>query len=826
MPNPEQAPLERTSHHGPILLIEDNRGDAILIEAMLQEAEGEHWELLHVDHLREALALSQRQSVDVILADLSLPDSSGLETVAVLQEQAPRTPIIVLTGSRDRELALQALQQGAQDYLVKDEVSAPGLSKAIHYAIERKQAELRLRESETRYKSLFHSVPDTILLLREGRIVDCNSRAAPLLGYSREELIGLTPATLSPSRQPGGDVSAEAFRDHVQAARAGEPRWFEWQFQRIDNRSVATEVILDRVLLNDQQHVFAIVRDLTERKQAEQRIRFQASLLNQVHNAVFATDTHGRIIYWNRYATTLYQWTPEEAMGKRVRDLVIAPDKDEVVDEIRSALELEQNWEGEVDLLRRDGSQFPALVTVSAIRDHNDNLSGFVGVASDITERKEVERKLAHSAFHDTLTGLPNRALFADRLARAIAKSSREGGHYSVLMMDLDRFKVINDSLGHLVGDELLIQFSRRVESCLRPGDTLARMGGDEFTVLLEDIQHNSDAIRVAERIHEKMSQPFLLGQNEIYTSTSIGITFGTINYREPAHALRDADIAMYRAKNQGKGCHIIFEQAMHERALSQLRRETQMRRALENGEFAVHYQPILDLETQRCIGAEALLRWPHQDEAAPTPQEFIAVAEESGLIVPVGQEVFDQACEQLSAWRHAGVPEDVALHVNLTTKQFCHRGLAAQVQESLERFELPGRVMVLEVNEAVLTEHPVLAAAVLADLRELGVRVCVEGFGTGAASLGYLQQFTIDALKIDRSFTRDVDSNKTTSAIVRALVSLGGDLDIHTICEGVEREEQLTALRSLGCRYAQGFLLQRPMRLEQMLAYLQADNG
>lgn len=820
MPKPQYAQSQATEKLGAILLIEDNRGDAMLIEDMLAQAEETRRPLVHVDRLTEALSVTAEDAVDIILADLSLPDSAGLETVTLLQQYAPRTPIIVLTGSNDRELALSALKEGAQDYLVKDQVTPPGLVKAIHYALERKQAELRLRESESRYKSLFYSVPDAILLLRDGRIVDCNAHSAAIFGYPQERLQGLTPATLSPSRQPDASISAEQFRNHLSMAQQGEPQWFEWEFQRADNALVSTEVILDRILLNGRQHVLAIVRDLTERKQAEHRIRFQASLLNQVHNAVFATDEEDRIIYWNSHAGALYQWEPEEAMGRRPRELIVSEKTQEQLEAIHEALVQEGNWEGELDLQRRDHSTFPALVTISAIRNEYNRLAGYAVVASDITERKEVERKLEHNAFHDALTSLPNRALFEDRLSRAIAKGTREGGHYAVLMMDLDRFKVINDSLGHMVGDELLIQFSRRVESCLRPGDTLARLGGDEFTVLLEDIQHSSDAIRVAERIHEKMSQPFLLGQQEIYTSTSIGITFGTANYHTPEEALRDADIAMYRAKGQGKGGHVIFEQGMHEKAVTQLRRETRIRQALENGEFRVHYLPIVDLESGHCTGTEALLRWPGEEGQPANTRELIDTAEESGLMITVGQEVFLQACQELTRWREAGIDGSFSLHFNLTTKQFCHRGLAKQLQQIIDRYAIPPDSITLEVAESVLTEHPVLASAALGDLHDLRVRICVDHFGSGD-SLAYLQRFAVDAIKIDRSFVSQVDHSATCGAIVQALVGLGNSLHIQTIAEGIEKEAQLAKVKQLGCRYGQGFFLQAPLDASQMNSYL-----
>lgn len=819
------APAEPARHDSTILLIEDNRGDVVLIEAMLAEASEPEQPLVHASRLEDGLELLDHDGVGVILADLSLPDSVGLETFRTLHQRAPQLPIIVLTGSKDRSLALRAIQEGAQDYLVKDEVTGPALSKAIRYAIERKQAEVRLRESENRYRSLVNSVPDAILLISDGRIVDCNAPASTLFGYSPVELEGRTLSSLSPSRQPDGTASAEAFQARMEAARRdASQQWFEWQFQAGDGRLIATEAVLQTVLLDGQQQLLAIVRDLTERKQAEQHIRFQASLLNQVHNAVFATDRDDGIVFWNRHASQLYQWEASEVLGRKAAGLIVPGDDQALLREIRGTLDEARTWEGEMTLKRRDGSTFPALLTFSAVHDEHDRVSGYVGIASDISERVEAEKKLEHSAFHDALTGLPNRALLNDRLARAIARGSRGGGRYAVLVMDLDRFKVINDSLGHMIGDELLIQFSRRVESCLRPGDTLARLGGDEFTILLENVQHTADAVRVATRIHEKMAEPFLLGSNEVYTSTSIGITFGCADYSEPAEAVRDADIAMYRAKAQGKGCHVIFETGMHDRAVTQLKRETRMRRALEHGEVGVHFQPILELETGRCIGAEALLRWSDPAEGNFSPEEFIAVAEETGLIIPVGQTVLEESCRRLAEWqRSAPLVENFSVHINLSTKQFCHRGLVDQVAEAMERHGLVGHNLTLEITESVLMEHPVLAAAMLGDLRDLDVHVCVDDFGTGYSSLSYLHQFPVDGIKIDRSFTQGLGRSITSAAIVQAIVGLGRNLGMQTIAEGVESERHCRELMDLGCRYAQGFLFQPALEPAAMAAYLDA---
>jgi diguanylate cyclase (GGDEF)-like protein/PAS domain S-box-containing protein len=824
--HPMEAPITMKADSRPTLqtalLIEDNAGDALLIKAMLAEAAFDQYCVVHAERLERGIALLGEQP-DIVLLDLSLPDSTGLDTFRTMLAHAPELPVIVLTGLSDRNMALKALDEGAQDYLVKDEVTSAGLVKAMNYAVTRKQAETRLRESEHRYKALFESAPDAILLIRSGEIVDTNSQAGPLFGTSRECLLGQPLGSLSAVRQPAGSQSPLSLGEHLSLAQQRGSHFFEWCFQDAGGAPLYTEVNLDSVYLEGEHHMLAIVRDLRERMQAEEQIRFQASMLNQVRNAVIATDTRGNIVYWNRYASALHHFEPEQALGKNAIRLLLAARNRHLVGEVRTALEQTSHWEGEAELCRHGGVAFPAHLTLSPVRDTGDRLIGFVGIAVDISERKEIERKLAHSAFHDTLTGLPNRALFYDRLSRAIARGARSGQRYAVMLMDMDGFKLVNDSLGHLVGDELLVQFARRVESCLRPGDTLARLGGDEFTILLEDIKHSADAVRVAERIHEQMAHPFRLAGNEVFSSTSIGITFSSPTHQEPSHALRDADTAMYRAKEQGKGGHVIFEAGMHERAVSQLRRETELRRALERDELTVEFQPIIELGTGLCVGCEAFARWNHPMEATIKAREFMQVAEETGMIIPIGQKILEQACGALAHWqRRFALVEDFSLHINLSRKQFAHRDTPGMIADALAAHDLSGSSLTVEIAERALAEDPFTAAAVLGDLRELDVRVCIDDFGTGNSSLGYLQRFPVDTVKIPQPLVQDLGKNITSSAIVGALLGLAQNLGMDVIAEGVETTEHEHHLLQLGCRNGQGFLFFPPMDEQAMEAHLQ----
>jgi diguanylate cyclase (GGDEF)-like protein len=426
----------------------------------------------------------------------------------------------------------------------------------------------------------------------------------------------------------------------------------------------------------------------------------------------------------------------------------------------------------------------------------------------EIDERTLVEEQLRHNTLHDALTRLPNRTLFMERLGHAIARSKRRSTYlFAVLFLDLDRFKIVNDSLGHQVGDELLVAVARRLESCLRLEDTVARLGGDEFGILLENIGDISDAGRIAERIQEKLATPVNLSGYEVYTSVSIGIVDSASAYGLPDYMLRSADMAMYRAKASGKARYEMFDRRMHAHALARLQTETDLRRALERGEFAVHYQPVISLRDGRICGMEALLRWNHPERGLIAPGEFIPVAEETGLIIPIGRWVLEAACKQLRAWHEHQLPGDpLSVGVNLSVKQIAQSDLVEHVGQVLRDTGIPPRCLKLEVTESVIVENPKAASDVLSELKSLGIELHMDDFGTGYSSLSYITQLPIDAIKIDRSFVNEIDAMDRHFQLVKTIITLAQGLDLDAVAEGVTTKAQLTALRELGCEFAQGF--------------------
>ncbi len=500
------------------------------------------------------------------------------------------------------------------------------------------------------------------------------------------------------------------------------------------------------------------------------------------------------------------------------------------VGELRSALEVHfagagDRFEREHRMRRRDGGDVWVLTRGVVVRDPAGRVTRMAGSMTDVDARKRAEAKLVHDAFHDALTGLANRALFVDRMAVAQAASLRRSGdRFAVLFLDLDRFKNVNDSLGHVVGDRLLQAIAARLLDLVRPGDTVARLGGDEFAVLVNRIADPSDPIRVAERVQDVLAEPFQTAGHEVFVTASIGIAYGGgDDSLSPESLLRDADIAMYRAKAAGRAQYVVFDDEMHRSAVRLLRLETELRRAVDTEAFVMHYQPIVDLATHEIVGFEALVRWNHPERGLVPPAVFIGVAEETGLIVRLGWWVLEQACRQTVDWqrRHPSTPP-LFSSVNFSGKLFVQPDVVERVTAILDDTGLPATSLRLEITENVVLDHGDRAVTRLDELRSLGVQLSVDDFGTGYSSLSYLQRFHYDSLKIDRSFVARIGSpNGESQAIVESILALADSLGIGVIAEGVETAEQAAWLRNLRCPHGQGFWFARPVDADRAEALL-----
>jgi diguanylate cyclase (GGDEF)-like protein/PAS domain S-box-containing protein len=565
----------------------------------------------------------------------------------------------------------------------------------------------------------------------------------------------------------------------------------------------------------------ALGAELAEISQLRHEIFLLETLMDNVPDYIYFKDLDSRFTRVNRYAAQRFgAASPALVVGRTDFDFFTEEhatqalrDEQEIIRTGRALVNVEEKE------TRADGEVGWVSTTKLPLRDRNGNIVGTFGISRDITERKKAEEQLQRRAFYDPLTNLPNRALFLDRLQHLFFRSRRALAQplFAVLFLDLDRFKAINDSLGHQAGDELLVGAARRLERCLRPGDTLARLGGDEFTVLLDGISSEADATSVAERIHAELTAPLEVRGYEIFTSVSVGIALSSAGYHCPEDMLRDADTAMYRAKAAGRARHQVFAGDMHQRAVSSLRLETDLRRALERKEILPYYQPIIDLERGVVVGFEALARWRHPTRGMLPPDLFIPVAEESGLIAAIGEWMLAEACRQVRAWQQLYPAwSKLSVSVNVSGRQLSQGGIATEVERVLATTGLDPTCLALEITESLLMNNLSAGAGVVQRLHAMDVRLYLDDFGTGYSSLAYLHSFPVHALKVDKSFVNGMDGGAHPSAIVKAIVSLAHNLGMQVIAEGVETPAQMEALRALHCERGQGFLFSQPLPAEK----------
>jgi diguanylate cyclase (GGDEF)-like protein/PAS domain S-box-containing protein len=682
-----------------------------------------------------------------------------------------------------------------------------------------------VQEAEQRFRLLVEGVAEYAIFMLgpDGQVASWNAGTERLKGYTADEIIGRHFACFYP---PEDIADGKPEMDLRMAMAEGRFEDEGWRVRKDGSRYWCNVVIT--ALRNEGGELIGFskaCRDLSDRREMEQKLaqanRLQQAILDSTPFAIIATDADGVIRRVNPAAERMLSHDADDMAGKmrfaalfepadvaaRAAELSqeagarVAPGFEVFAYHARQGITDEREW----NLMRGDGSSLAAQVSVTALRDGAGTINGFLGIAYDITERKRRDEYTRHIAHHDAVTGLPNRVLLQDRLLMAMQRSRRDGSRVGVLMIDLDHFKRINDSLGHHVGDAMLAKISERLGNCVRGGDTVARMGGDEFVVLLPDVTDEASIKRIAGAIVERVSAPMIVGSHELHVTPSVGVSVFPNDGQDVHTLLRHADMAMYQAKASGRRCFRVFSSAMERAAAEKLELEAAMRRALEREQFIIHYQPQVSLGSGRVVGMEALLRWEDPVRGAVPPSRFIPVAEETGLIVPLGEWVLRKACrDAVRLQQHAGVP--LRLAVNLSPRQFRQTNLQAVIEKALADSGLDPAHLELEITEGVLMDSSDELAERLQRLRGLGLAIGVDDFGTGYSSLSYITRFPIDTLKIDRSFVSRLPDSAGDAAVAQTIIALAHSLRIKVVAEGVETEQQLEFLRARQCDMGQGF--------------------
>ncbi len=678
-----------------------------------------------------------------------------------------------------------------------------------------------LRISALKHRLLFESSRDALMTLAppSWMFTDANRATLQLFGASSvAEFTALGPWEVSPPLQPDGQTSAVKAGEMINMAMHKGSHFFEWEHQRLDGSQFAADVLLTRMEVEQDVFLQATVRDITERKRADKIIRQSSQRLalhfQQTPLAVIEWDNDFRVVDWNPAAERIFGYRKAECIGRHAVELILPESAKPHVAKTWEKLLAGQGGERSTnENLTRDRRTIYCEWYNTPLTDNMGQVIGVTSLVQDMTEQKLTAERINYLAYYDDITGLPNRMLFKDRLSQAFMEASRKERHAGVMFMDIDHFKDVNDTMGHEAGNVLLQAVTRRLHGCFRSGDTVARFGGDEFAVVLADVGHIDDAVLVAEQLVERFNAPFAVFGQEIFVTFSVGITLYPLDGRDAETLMRNADSAMYVAKTAGRNCYRLYTASMTESAAERLALQTGLRRALDQDELVLYYQPQLELESGRIIGVEALVRWQHPEKGLISPAQFIPVAEETGLIVPLGEWVLRAACLQAKAWQERGIY--MRMGVNLSARQFREALFSERILSIVDETGLDPHTLEFEVTESILAEGLESVGAVLQDFKRAGIMISLDDFGTGYSSLSYLKRFPIDRLKIDQSFVRDVLADENDAALVRAIIAMARALGLMVTAEGVESQEELDFMRANGCDEIQGYHIARPMPAE-----------
>jgi len=814
-------PIEK--HNTNILVVDD---DLIMRKLVSQFLSQKGYNSATCNNAGEALTYLENQAVDLVVLDhLMDPGMSGLEMLKHLRAQGSHMAVVMLTGAEEHEVIVEAMRSGAQDFILKTGGNEfllkleQGVERALRVCLleqQMREAHEALEHQAKFLQTVIDAVPTPIYYKDwEGRYIGCNTAMADFIEMPKEDIIGKKATELYES------VLAETVsRLDDNLYPQGGHSLEELSFNRSDG---TRHILLHKARFQESGGAMGLVGavvDITDRKLYENELRLAQTVFETTSEAIVVTDAHNRIQAVNPSFTHVTGYTEDEVIGQDPGFLSSGRQDKAFYHKMWLQLSQTGHWHGEIWNRRKNGDLYAEWLSISAVYNDSNEITQYVAVFSDITKRIKAEELIRHQANYDALTNLPNRNLFLDRLSRSMMRAKRHKTQVALMFLDLDRFKSVNDTLGHNVGDLLLQEAAVRISTCVRETDTVSRLGGDEFTVIIPDLHQVNDIERIANKILYQLSQPFSLAGHEIFVSGSVGVTVFPDDGEDLEILLRNADTAMYRAKEAGRNDFRFFTQEMNAEVHEQMVLEREIRKAIEREEFVVYYQPVVDVKQGRIVSCEALVRWQHPIKGLVAPNYFIAAAEETGLIDGIGRLVLKQVCQQIQKWKNDPVMKNIRVAVNLSPHQLRNRNLVHDIEKMLQRYEISAGAIAFEITETMVMQDPEGTAVLLDDIQALGIKIYLDDFGTGYSSLNYLKRFSFDVLKIDRSFIMDVEIDSGDAALVEAIIVMAHKLGIKVVAEGVETENQRAFVTQQECDLIQGFYYSRPIDAEEMFSF------
>lgn len=794
-----------------VLIVDDDEAARLMTSITLEQAGFQVIEAADCASARRCYAASKP---DIVLLDVLLPDGDGFSLCREFLEDAEGRdlPIAMVTGLDDLESIHLAYESGATDFITKP-VSWGSLPFRLQFILRAKKAFRDVSVSEGKTRALLAGIPDMILrIARDGHVIDMQ------VGVNTQEMDHWVRYD---DVKGEGHLPLPVYRilaPHLYRVFAGHgEQLVEFDWSPLPDSLRTWEA---RILLRDAQEAVMVIRDITQRRHQEAKLRLWAKVFEDSNEAIMILDAKLCIVLVNKTFEKMMGFTAEEVMGVDAAQVGASTHPRGFFRNLIAILNERGAWLGELTSQRKNGETFPSWFSISRVMGSDGQVDNYIAIFTDISERKKSQERLDFLAHHDSLTELPNRTLLNDRLEMAINTARRRAEKVGVLFIDLDRFKNINDSLGHAAGDQVLRQTAVRLKNVIRSDDTVARLGGDEFVVLVPRIGDERDVADIAIKIREALLKPYVLEDMPIHLSPSIGIAIYPDDGDAANALIKNADAAMYLAKEKGRNNYQFYTPLLNSRTLDRLKLEHDLRLALDLEQFELHYQPQVDANTQQLYGAEALIRWRHPERGLVPPNDFIPLAEETGLIIPIGEWVIREAARQVTRWQAEGL-NHMVVSVNISALQFHQPGFLAEVQSIMTRVGAEPPSLELELTESMLMSDMDVSISVLQRFRDLGYRIAIDDFGTGFSCLNYLRRLPVNILKIDQSFVRDMQSDEASLAIVSYIIRLAQSLGMDTIAEGVETATEMTLLAHEGCRLMQGYHFSKALPPAQFDAWL-----